>query len=549
MKKLLLFLLFSTAGFGQAVNNYPNARIISFAGVPSGACSFTQLGLNASNGDMYDCLLGAWNKISGSGGSPAGAGTEVQYRAGATTFGAITGSSVSGANMTVAGSVTANSFAGAGSDPVINFPSNPTHTPSTGDLWRNVDVLQFRDSTGTRTLASAVNNLSFFASTTSAQFLGIISDEIGSGSKVPKFDSVSGNSGVAAQSSGSLVSGNCAKFDANGNIVDNGAVCGSGGSTAGANLFATASLAGPNNSAVETSLLGGTKTIAANTFLNTQVTHFEVSGYYTTPATLTDNLTIKVKCGSTVIGSGVLTGTVLNNQTVAQSFRVIGDLHPVGSGAGGSLLLNSIIEATAGTLVASEAKIVNTSAVAFDFTTACTFDVTATWAGAQVGELVQAVGSAMIGGAPVTSVNGSTGAVTVSSLGYSLEFFCSQAAPADSTTYYCGSNDRDDASTTSTFMQLQVPKAGTVKAAYVSWYNNSTLATSESVQIYFRLNDTTDTTISTTVNLSTVRAVYTSATGLSTAVVAGDKINIKVITPAWATNPTNQRWMVILYIE
>lgn len=101
-------------------------------------------------------------------------------------------------------------------------------------LWSDstVNRLQVRDNNGAATsLAKFTDSLSVFAATTSAQLLGVVSDEVGSGSKVAKFDSVSGNSGVAAQSSGTLTSGNCAKFDANGNIVDNGSACGGGGTS------------------------------------------------------------------------------------------------------------------------------------------------------------------------------------------------------------------------------------------------------------------------------------------------------------------------------
>jgi hypothetical protein len=42
----------------------------------------------------------------GGGGSPGGSGTELQYRGGASTFSAVTGSSVSGGNVTLAGSLT-----------------------------------------------------------------------------------------------------------------------------------------------------------------------------------------------------------------------------------------------------------------------------------------------------------------------------------------------------------------------------------------------------------------------------------------------------------
>ncbi len=47
-----------------------------------------------------DCTLSA------GGGSPGGSGTELQYRSGASTFGAVTGSSTSGGNITIVGSGT-----------------------------------------------------------------------------------------------------------------------------------------------------------------------------------------------------------------------------------------------------------------------------------------------------------------------------------------------------------------------------------------------------------------------------------------------------------
>ena len=42
-------------------------------------------------------------------------------------------------------------------------------------------------------------------------------------------DSVSGDSGVLATVEGSLPTGNCAEFDADGNVIDSGAGCGGGG--------------------------------------------------------------------------------------------------------------------------------------------------------------------------------------------------------------------------------------------------------------------------------------------------------------------------------
>lgn len=90
-------------------------------------------------------------------------------------------------------------------------------------LWADSTAHRWKmnnNNGGAVTIAGFSDHLGNFAATTSAQFLGVISDEVGSGAKVAKFDSVSGNSGVAAQSSGALTNGNFAKFDANGNIVD-----------------------------------------------------------------------------------------------------------------------------------------------------------------------------------------------------------------------------------------------------------------------------------------------------------------------------------------
>lgn len=191
---------------------------------------------------------------------------------------------------------------------------------------------------------------------------------------------------------------------------------GGGTSTAGATLFSTTTLAGPSNTVTETSLLSGTgisgsKTFAANTFQNGTVLQVEAAGFYSTPAVTVDNLTIRVKCGSTVLASRVISGLVV--AATNQAARLYLYMHAIGSGASGSLLINTIAEFTGTTLTASEASMVNTAAVAFDFTTSCAFDVTAQWAGAQAGESISAVGAAWIPGAPVSSVNGSIGAVSV----------------------------------------------------------------------------------------------------------------------------------------
>jgi hypothetical protein len=73
------------------------------AGITPGTGVATALAI-AANATGGFCTNGGGG-CSG-GGSPGGSGTEIQYRAGASTFGAVTGSSVSGANVTIPGNMT-----------------------------------------------------------------------------------------------------------------------------------------------------------------------------------------------------------------------------------------------------------------------------------------------------------------------------------------------------------------------------------------------------------------------------------------------------------
>lgn len=70
-------------------------------------------------------ILGA-NCGSGSGGSPGGTGSEVQFRSGVSSFGAVTGSSVSGANVTLAGTLTVSPTAATVVGLKLNLPGTST---------------------------------------------------------------------------------------------------------------------------------------------------------------------------------------------------------------------------------------------------------------------------------------------------------------------------------------------------------------------------------------------------------------------------------------
>jgi hypothetical protein len=157
----------------------------------------------------------------------------------------------------------------------------------------------------------------------------------------------------------------------------------------GASLFSSTTTAGPNNSAAETSVIGtvvGSKTITANTFSNGSLLQAHAQGFFSLPA-VSDSLTLKMKCGTTVIGSAVLTPTA--GALTNGSWRFWLDISGRGTGAAGTFISNGLVELSGSALSATTAKVLNTTTVAFDFTTACVFDVTAQWGAAQSGETLQ----------------------------------------------------------------------------------------------------------------------------------------------------------------
>lgn len=114
-------------------------------------------------------------------------------------------------------------------------------------------------------------------------------------------------------------------------------------------------------------------------------------------------------------------------------------------------------------------------------------------------------------------------------------------SPADGITYYLGwgSGAALSAKTLYANAAIPIPKTGTIKAVYFRTYivtNGST----ETVSHILRLNDTTDTTLSSTEtwNPGANTTKLYSYTGLTVAVTAGDTVALKIICPTWTTNPT-----------
>lgn len=142
--------------------------------------------------------------------------------------------------------------------------------------------------------------------------------------------------------------------------------------------------------------------------------------------------------------------------------------------------------------------------------------------------------------------------LSVSAKGYMLTFIGSGAgAPADSTVYYVGGDIAAAANgwlnTTYANASIVVPASGTITRFYVKVRIRTANGTTEDVVHTIRINDSTDVG---SLSLDYDQAERSgSVTGLSTAVVAGNTITLKITCPAWATNPTGVSLYGYVWIE
>jgi len=120
-------------------------------------------------------------------------------------------------------------------------------------------------------------------------------------------------------------------------------------------------------------------------------------------------------------------------------------------------------------------------------------------------------------------------------------------SPGDGLTYYFGSLYLPNLGTTPTYQRMYCPRAGTITTAYIFWHSASVAGSGENISMYIQLNSSSDTLIATVGD--TEGSKVFSNTGLSIAVAKGDYIEIKMVSPTWATNPTNVTLGGVVYIE
>lgn len=122
---------------------------------------------------------------------------------------------ITAANLATAGTITTNNFCSAASASSIQC----TTAPSVGQILNN------NAFTATPTLGASgtLGSLTMGNATSGTVTLAPVSGALGTVTL-----SLPARTATIGTTSGTLTSGNCAKFDAGGNIVDNGAACGGG---------------------------------------------------------------------------------------------------------------------------------------------------------------------------------------------------------------------------------------------------------------------------------------------------------------------------------
>lgn len=128
---------------------------------------------------------------------------------------------------------------------------------------------------------------------------------------------------------------------------------------------------------------------------------------------------------------------------------------------------------------------------------------------------------------------------------FALQGLAYQLDPADATTYYIGQFMPYSPAAFADQGLIRVPVACTLIAMYVNWYATATVGSNENITMSVDKNAGTLTTIATVGN--TDRTKVFSNAGLSIAFAAGDSIMVKLVTPTWATNPTqvNINWTAL----
>lgn len=134
---------------------------------------------------------------------------------------------------------------------------------------------------------------------------------------------------------------------------------------------------------------------------------------------------------------------------------------------------------------------------------------------------------------------------------YPLQFFSAGANPVDSQTYFMGAIPAAPTTITGAPFRVPFPRTGRVRKVGFLAFVGGTLGSVETGTISLRINNTTDYLISSTFDWT----AQLQSTGVAfdddsaPAVEINDYFEIKIVTPAWATNPTSVIYWGEVWVE
>lgn len=130
--------------------------------------------------------------------------------------------------------------------------------------------------------------------------------------------------------------------------------------------------------------------------------------------------------------------------------------------------------------------------------------------------------------------------------GYAIALSASSVNPSSATTVYFCTAAAGGTSTNSALRQIRVPKAGTIKAAYVSC-SATTTGTGESITMNVVINGGTPVLLQAVGATTQLREF--SNTSLNIAVAQGDNLTIQIVCPTWSTAPVGWTFWGNVYVE
>jgi len=132
---------------------------------------------------------------------------------------------------------------------------------------------------------------------------------------------------------------------------------------------------------------------------------------------------------------------------------------------------------------------------------------------------------------------------------YTLEANIQQASPADNETFYFGTPfNQDPSELNQDGNRIDIPFTGTITGATIGTAIRGTIGSNENNSFYIRVNNTTDNLISSTYKFDSYNKQQ-NISNLSIAVTAGDYIEIKWVNPTYATNPSNIRNWINIFVQ